>query len=302
MDTMVQEGVRCGNHAGATIYHATAADVRHCFGVERSVSFTPMTEQHPERYRVASASPEELEALADREFDAMIAEHEKRADEQAAQEKMAREAAPDAPRNPNLYASSKQEKFIRDLIARRDLRTLNAEWVERVRAALSDEAEGKLCQIFRREAGQIIDRMKGLPYAPKEDHAPASEVTGSAAIDRDGMYRDPETGAIYKVQWNKASGNGQSLYAKRMVLYTTDGEAIREFFLGGEKIEATKASFIYASGAVRTIKPEWRMSMEEAKQFGALYGTCMRCGKVLTREESIERAMGPVCSKIENWG
>lgn len=106
----------------------------------------------------------------------------------------------------------------------------------------------------------------------------------AAGAVQDGMYRNPESGEIFRVQ--KAVHGSGNLYAKRL---------IAPAFEGG------KASFEYAPGAVRKLKPEWRMTLEEAKEYGALYGCCIRCCRTLTREESIERQMGPVCSSKNNW-
>lgn len=128
--------------------------------------------------------------------------------------------------------------------------------------------------------------------------------TGSAqgAVTQDGMYRNPQTGEIFKVQWNRGSGDGRRLYAKQLIMHVDGGRWTRiplEGFL--PKPEETHAEFRYAPGAMRVIRPEWRMSMEEAKAFGALYGTCLRCGRDLTLEASIERAMGSTCAKKANW-
>jgi len=52
----------------------------------------------------------------------------------------------------------------------------------------------------------------------------------------------------------------------------------------------------YAAGAVKNIKPEHRMSLEDAKRFGRESGRCMVCGRELTNPESIEAGIGPVCA------
>ena len=39
-----------------------------------------------------------------------------------------------------------------------------------------------------------------------------------------------------------------------------------------------------------------RMTLEEAKQFGAIYGFCCQCGRTLTNEQSIEAGIGPICA------
>jgi len=87
----------------------------------------------------------------------------------------------------------------------------------------------------------------------------------------EGMYKDPETGRIYKVQKSRSSGYN---YAKELI--------------GG--------SFDYAAGAMKIIRSEWRMTLEQAKEYGALYGTCCVCGRTLTNEVSIEAGIGPICA------
>lgn len=57
----------------------------------------------------------------------------------------------------------------------------------------------------------------------------------------------------------------------------------------------------YVRGVVYDLGEEHKVSPEQAAKFGELYGRCIRCGRVLTAEESIERAMGPVCSGKMGW-
>ena len=122
----------------------------------------------------------------------------------------------------------------------------------------------------------------GLPPAPRQ---PKGKLT------QDGMYRDPASGRIWKVQFNRASGDGQRLYAKLLVI-----DIEPEVAPDGKVITTGKRHFDYAPGAMREIRPEWRMSLEEAKEFGALYGTCVY-GHPLTKEESIRKGIGPVCEE-----
>lgn len=125
-------------------------------------------------------------------------------------------------------------------------------------------------------------------------------------VEKDGIYRNPANGEIFKVQWNRGSGDSRRLYAKKLILATfnasgTNARILHSIPLSGEKPGIVEHSFSYAPGAMKFIRPEWRMTMDEAKQFGALYGTCLRCGRTLTLEESIERAMGSTCAKKANW-
>ena len=104
--------------------------------------------------------------------------------------------------------------------------------------------------------------------------AKVQELKAATELE-DGMY--VLDGVIYKVQ-HAVHGSGRQ-YAKRLV----------------PGAPGDRATFEYAPGVVNRLRPEHRMTMDQAKKWGALYGTCVRCGRVLTREDSIERMMGSTC-------
>jgi hypothetical protein len=62
----------------------------------------------------------------------------------------------------------------------------------------------------------------------------------------------------------------------------------------------------YAAGAVRFLRPEHKMTLEQALTIGKiqstnvdgrLYGRCFVCGRTLTDEASIKKGIGPVCEE-----
>jgi hypothetical protein len=99
----------------------------------------------------------------------------------------------------------------------------------------------------------------------------------------EGMYR--KAGTIYKVQ-KAVHGSGQN-YAKRLV----------QTLVNDPRTGKPKFKFEYAPGFVFELRPEHALTIEQAKEFGALYGTCCVCGRTLTKEESIEAGIGPVCAE-----
>lgn len=128
------------------------------------------------------------------------------------------------------------------------------------------------------EASDLIGALLKLPYKSK---APAQ--VDAQAVD-DGMYRTPD-GTIYKAQYNKASGDGRRLYAKRLCV---EGSV--------DDLDNVRVTFVYESGAIKRLTKDMRMTLDEAKAFGALYGTCCVCGRTLTDEGSIAAGIGPVCA------
>jgi hypothetical protein len=63
----------------------------------------------------------------------------------------------------------------------------------------------------------------------------------------------------------------------------------------------SKATFVYAPGMMPLLSAKTKMTLEEAKAFGALYGTCCVCGRTLTDEKSIAAGIGPVCAGKGSW-
>jgi hypothetical protein len=138
--------------------------------------------------------------------------------------------------------------------------------------------------------GEVIPEVQEVVSQAELDGMPKRERkvgTKLVKVEHDGMYMTPD-GRIYKVQIAH-HGSGH-LYAKKLVV---ESDAVRNE--DGTIVHPARISFQYERGAINRLSADWRMSLEEAKEFGALYGRCVRCGKILTREESIERAMGPVC-------
>jgi len=105
----------------------------------------------------------------------------------------------------------------------------------------------------------------------------AYEKAQQKAQPVEGMHKVGDD--IFKVQ--KAVHGSGHLYAKRLV----PGEGY-----------GSKARFEYAPGVLKTLSAATLMSLDEAKAWGALYGTCCVCGRTLTNEDSIDAGIGPVCA------
>lgn len=91
-------------------------------------------------------------------------------------------------------------------------------------------------------------------------------------------------------------------------IYMLDGDVVKvQLAVHGsgkpyaKKLNKETGRWDYVPGLVSKLKPEHKLTQEQAKEFGLLYGRCAICGRTLTREESIERAMGPVCAAKMGW-
>lgn len=163
-------------------------------------------------------------------------------------------------------ATSKQFEFIKSLIASKD--------TSQVEDLVQMGREAAMAGTMTAEqASKMIDMLKAQPRKPE----PSVELES-------GMYKVGET--IYKV-YKTVHGSGK-MCAKELVM--VEGWS---FETHGKQA----AEFVYRGLATRFVKPENRMSLEQAKEFGVIYGVCCVCGATLTDETSIAAGIGPVCGK-----
>lgn len=191
-----------------------------------------------------------------------------------------------ATRTDTNTATDKQIAFIKTLQA--DRAWENSDAAQRA-VELSNEL-WRRGAFDTKAASAMIEVLKSFPYKTRQESAPAAAAPVQD-VDLEGMHRVGDE--IFKVQ-RAVHGSG-NLYAKRLVMVEPDCGGCAN----GEPCGAGcawSASFEYAPGIVRTLSAETKMTLEQAKEFGALYGTCCVCGRTLTDEKSIEAGIGPVCA------
>lgn len=176
------------------------------------------------------------------------------------------------PTSQPVRLSERQEAFIRVLLDEREV-------PDDKRAVIGDPHT-----LDKQAATKVIDYLTGLPkkimvkattaipgYSPAPSASTGFHVNKPPAITSEGMYQNGTN--IYRVQRSKGTGR---LYAE---LLTPSG------------------SFVYAKGAIYDLKPEHRMTVEQAKAYGLKFGRCCVCGKTLTDPVSMAAGIGPVCVK-----
>lgn len=60
---------------------------------------------------------------------------------------------------------------------------------------------------------------------------------------------------------------------------------------------ASTGRWEYANGSIHALRPEQRLTLSEAKEFGVQTGQCVHCGRTLTDPISIMAGLGTVCIK-----
>ncbi|UVF61756.1 hypothetical protein SEA_NOVASHARKS_51 [Gordonia phage NovaSharks] len=147
----------------------------------------------------------------------------------------------------------------------------------------------------------------GSDSALADQHAASANSRPFNPINEDGIYVvNPGYGDILGADYIKVQmiREGSRLYAKRLVkLYPEKLElepnpknAISLWCAQNGMSKPVK--WQYTPGLIRDIGEHMvtKLSIEDAAQFGHLYGICMECGAILTNEESIERGIGPICA------
>lgn len=150
------------------------------------------------------------------------------------------------------------------------VRCINSMLAERDQEPMSDELAAQLTPAA---ASAMITALKATPRPAKPAKAEPVELL-------DGIYRlgDDWFKIVHAVH-----GSGKQ-YAKKIAVSQNEaGEPVAEWVYEG-------------TGPLRKLTPEHRVGLEEARQFGELYGVCLKCGATLTDEESISDNIGPYCS------
>lgn len=153
-------------------------------------------------------------------------------------------------------------------------------YLESLRASRTPHVDAKAVADWAATAGRkaVSDKIDELKRMPQVAGPISSRVQWEQQAEpEDGIYIDRATNKIYKV-YKMVHGSGRQ----------------------GVKVlvpENGKGTFHYLGSAVKRLpKSAVRMSMDEAKAFGKIYGFCVRCGRTLTDEGSIEAGIGPICA------
>ena len=102
-----------------------------------------------------------------------------------------------------------------------------------------------------------------------------ARVENTDPITQNGVYRDAD-GNIYRVKTSRQSGR---LYASLFV----------------PTAQTKSERFVYAKGAIYSLKASNRLTVEQAGELGVQFGICIVCGAELTDAQSVARGIGPVC-------
>lgn len=150
-----------------------------------------------------------------------------------------------------------------------------------------DERLAKLDLLFRSGDLRGTNVSREIDFWLARPHAPAQPVQADDTELTPGVYA--LDGRIYVVKFNQV---GTRLYAKRLVELQ-----------GAERVnvlnDTVNIEFVHAPGAVANLRPEHRMTVDEAERLCVRYGKCVSCGRPLKKNaRSVRAGIGPVCLKM----
>lgn len=324
--------VKCGNkkvHGDHNTYHVSVADVKACFaGRIMDSTSQPIDFAAREAAEYAAAAPvTEVRELTDNErrtLDRMRQDLAKDDPSQLARSARYREIwTGEAVTTPTEQAA-KVEKWDEEAASvpmtpeqRREHACRNGMTLkqydflvrlikERQTTLTVDDLDGISRYVASTKITDLLD--PSTPRRPKRYEEDSSgqfiPAPPTALATEDGIYRNPETGEIFKLQFNRAQGDGRHLYAKQLVLNVDMETSFTNIPLSGERAAGRVVDLEWryvGSIAKAGVKAAWRVTKDEAAAFGKLYGVCVRCHRDLTAEESIDRAMGPICAGKMGW-
>jgi hypothetical protein len=206
------------------------------------------------------------------------------------------------------------------------IRTLVTERVQAITALADDERKRLLSQPeTTRDASNLIDRLRRLPADPKQVDAGAqAKIDGLVAVldqldARDRSFASDlvrsfrQRGDLSERQWPwverlTAKATAPKVEPAEPGLYMVDGNIVKVYLTQNRRL-ATKVlhangshgSFSYSPGWLAKVRPEHRLTEEQARAFGKQHGFCCACALDLDDDRSLAVGYGPVCAKRYGW-
>jgi len=166
-----------------------------------------------------------------------------------------------------------QVEFVRILLAERVAESERDNWWFHIRREVTSLARFQ----------DVISALKRRPKLP--EFLSPSEI---------GLYRNPETGVLYRLTKTEDGHLLVSEYSKvaltKGLRLTTKGEVVRV-----EKGKWRRGTLEESKRALRVIRASWKMTEEEMREYQ--YGICLFCYRNLEDARSVYHMYGPKCAQ-----
>lgn len=214
-------------------------------------------------------------------------------------------------------ASDKQVSYIHDLFDQKNLfadprffdqvNAMDADelarHIEFLKNSVGDPQDLSKPRVSRERASGIIENLKALPNKQRKATRPGypdASHSGPAVNTEIGMYIEEDRSgvcnpAVFRVYLGQQSGRN---LVKRLV---DTGQPHPE----DASINLHDWEYVGAADGRKAqvaLRESRRMTLDEAKEYGRMTGSCCRCGRRLDVPESVEAGIGPVCAgKVGEW-
>lgn len=180
-------------------------------------------------------------------------------------------------------------------------------YLESLRASRTPNVDADSVKVWAQQAGRQavsakIDELKAMPIVAGPISSKAQVAEQQAKHEpEDGIYIVRGEGAFYSKArifkvYKMVHGSGRQ-GVKRLVVDECYCSDLQGVLCGVCRGETKNGRFEYLGLAAKHLPSEAeKMSVEEAKTFGKIYGFCVACGRTLTDETSIANGIGPVCA------
>jgi hypothetical protein len=159
--------------------------------------------------------------------------------------------------------------------------------MDTVLATQNPATDKQIAFLVKLLAEKIEDPAKSLDAIKWVNEHRMSKATASAKIEQ--YMKLPSVRKAFSATPDVAEG-----------MYKVEGDIFKVYRTQAGHIatkQLTEDGFEYTGRKpLAVIKPEHRMTLDEAKAYGKVTGTCCNCGRLLTNEDSIEAGIGPICA------
>ena len=217
---------------------------------------------------------------------------------------------------PTYPPSERQLNYIRTLVTERAVTI----------TALSNDERNRLLRSPQtsREASNLIDALRRIPVDRKEvdpdratkidylsgyyDRFDARDLAFAQSLVKQFVAR----GDLSEGQWSWVDKLIEKATAPKVEiepgLYLVDDRIIKVYLTQNRRL-ATKSlhvtgshgTFQYAPGWLSKVRPEHRLTEDQARAFGKQHGFCCACARSLDDERSLAVGYGPVCASNFGW-
>lgn len=161
------------------------------------------------------------------------------------------------------------------------------------------------------EASILINKLQAMPRTVWGNRTPTASAPPDVSLpDNTTSGPVPRTDRVVLTKGDVGvyvipEYNGQKNVIMRLKESKRNpGRIYTERWVGGSRprlhedgVTRLNGDFVFTSGGMNYIRPEYKMNLAQAEAFAIMYGKCVRCGRKLKDAESVQRALGPVCVK-----